>query len=65
MEWFQYLLGSQSKKQQLCSWEIVWPQPMQLQAPGICLKVCFYLAKQQSEGKQENPQLNTGIFVIN
>lgn len=65
MERFQYLLGSQSKKQQLCSWEIVWPQPRQLQAPGICLKVCFYLAKQQSEGKQENPQLNTGIFVIN
>lgn len=65
MEWFQYLLGSQSKKQQLCSWEIVWPQPTQLQAPGICLKACFYLAKQQSEGKQENPQLNTGIFVIN
>lgn len=32
---------------------------------GTCLKVCFYFAKQQNEGKQENPQLNTGIFVIN
>lgn len=32
---------------------------------GTCLKVCFYLAKQQSEGKRENSQLNTGVFVIN